>query len=276
MENDNNIVIEEVTENVDATATEEIVVDGEQVETPSAETPPEKIYSEDEFQARMKESMDKKVPRMEAKIRKKYDDEYGELINVLQAGTGEKDVKKITAAFKKYYGDKGIETSPKKPEYSQKDEAILARADADEIISLGTDEVNEEVDRLAQIGLENMTARDKALFGILANHRENAERSKKFAELGVTAEVYNSQEFKDFASMFAKDTSPEKIVNLFSKNTQQQKEIRTAGSLTNTSADDGGVKDYYSPEEAAKFTVEDFNKNPLLYKRVCESMQKWK
>lgn len=276
MENDNKIVMDEITENVDTTTTEQIVEDGEQVETPSAETLPEKIYSEAEFQARVKESMDKKVPRMEAKIRKQYDDEYGRLISVLQAGTGEKDVSKITAAFEKYYGDKGVDTSPKKPEYSQKDEAILARADADEIISLGTDEVNEEVDRLAKIGLENMTARDKAVFGILANHRENAERSKKFAELGVTEEVYNSQEFKEFASMFTKDTSLEKIVNLYSKNTQPKKELKTAGSLTNTSADDGGVKDYYSPEEAAKFTVDDFNKNPLLYKRVCESMQKWK
>lgn len=276
MENNKNIVMEEITENVDATATEQIVEDGEQVETPSAETPPEKIYSEAEFQAKMQEAMDKKVPRREAKIRKEYEDKYGELIGVLQAGTGEKDVEKITAAFKQYYGNKGVDTSSKKPEYSAKDEAILARADADEIISLGTDEINEEVDRLAKIGLENMSARDKAVFGILANHRENAERSKKFAELGVTEDVYNSQEFKEFASMFTKDTSLEKIVNLYSKNTQPKKELKTAGSLTNTSADDGGVKDYYSPEEAAKFTVDDFNKNPLLYKKVCESMQKWK
>ena len=77
MENDNNIVMEEITENVESTTTEEIVEDGKQVEKPSAETPPEKIYSEAEFQARVKESMDKKVPRMEAKIRKQYDDEYG-------------------------------------------------------------------------------------------------------------------------------------------------------------------------------------------------------
>lgn len=276
MENDKNIVMEEITENVDTTATEQIVEDGNRVETPSAETLHEKIYSEDEFQARVKESMNKKVPRMEAKIRKQYDEKYGRLVGVLQAGTGEQDVDKITEAFEQYYGGKGIDTSSKKPEYSPNDIAVLARADADEIISLGNDEVNEEVDRLAKIGLENMSPRDKAVFGILANHRQNAERGKKYTELGLTEDVYNSQEFKDFASMFNQDTSLEKIVNLYNKNTQPKRELKTAGSLTNTSADDGGVKDYYSPEEAAKFTVDDFNKNPLLYKRVCESMQKWK
>ena len=45
MENNNNNVIEEITENVETTPTEEMVEEMEQVETPSAETQPEKIYS---------------------------------------------------------------------------------------------------------------------------------------------------------------------------------------------------------------------------------------
>jgi hypothetical protein len=47
------------------------------------------------------------------------------------------------------------------------------------------------------------------------------------------------------------------------------------GSMKSTPSDNG-VKDFYTPEEARSFTVEDFNKNPALYKAVEKSMLKWK
>ena len=48
------------------------------------------------------------------------------------------------------------------------------------------------------------------------------------------------------------------------------------GSMKNTDSADNSVKDYYSPEEAKKFSVEDFNKNPALFEAVKKSMQKWR
>ena len=36
------------------------------------------------------------------------------------------------------------------------------------------------------------------------------------------------------------------------------------------------VKDFYTFEEASKFTIEDFNKNPKLYEAVERSSYKWK
>ena len=86
----------------------------------------------------------------------------------------------------KYRGDilihagKGIDTSPKQPEYSARDNAILARAEAEDIIASGYDEVVEETNRLAQIGVENMSAREKAVFSVLAEHRQKTERNKAF------------------------------------------------------------------------------------------------
>jgi hypothetical protein len=38
---------------------------------------------------------------------------------------------------------------------------------------------------------------------------------------------------------------------------------------------DTGVKDFYSYEEAKKFTKADFDKNPALFAAVERSMQKW-
>ena len=46
------------------------------------------------------------------------------------------------------------------------------------------------------------------------------------------------------------------------------------GSIKQTTVDKG-VKDFYSREEAMKFTVEDFNKNPALFEAVEKSMRKW-
>jgi hypothetical protein len=47
------------------------------------------------------------------------------------------------------------------------------------------------------------------------------------------------------------------------------------GSMKNTESTDNGIKDYYSFEEAKRFTKADFDKNPDVYKKVIESMPKW-
>jgi hypothetical protein len=57
---------------------------------------------------------------------------------------------------------------------------------------------------------------------------------------------------------------------------QPKKDIRTMGSLKTNAQQDNGVKEFYSLEEARKFTKEDFDKNPELFKAVEKSMLKWK
>jgi hypothetical protein len=48
------------------------------------------------------------------------------------------------------------------------------------------------------------------------------------------------------------------------------------GSMKNTDTGENGVKDYYSFEEASKFTKAEFDKNPALYDAVVKSMSKWR
>lgn len=45
--------------------------------------------------------------------------------------------------------------------------------------------------------------------------------------------------------------------------------------MTNKQTQDNGIKDFYSFEEAKKFSKSDFDKNPALYAAVCKSMTKW-
>ena len=249
---------------------ENLVLETEKVETTTEETPQVKTYTQEEVDA----IVGKRLARKEARIRKEYDRKYGELEEVLKVGTGKEDVGEIAETFRGFYEQKGVKFA-KKPSYTDDDIKVLAQAEADSIIRAGFEDVVEEVDRLSDIGVENMTAREKAVFKVLAEHRQGAERAKELSSIGVTEDVYNSDDFKSFASKF-NPTIPVKDVFEIYKKTQPQKEYKTMGSMKNIPTDSGAVKDYYSPEEARKFTVKDFEKNPELYKRVVESSYKWK
>lgn len=263
-----NLVTEEmVAENVDET-TEQTSEPVEQVTEEGA-----KVYTEEDFNKKLDEVLGKKIARKEAKIRKEYEKKYGDLESVLKAGTGKNDVTEMTEAFKSFYESKGIQI-PKEPTYSEKDIEVLATAEANEIIKAGLDDVIEEVDRLADIGLANMNARERAVFKTLAEYRKDAEQGKELSKIGVPSEVYNSREFKDFAGKFGPSTSVTEIYEIYNK-MQPKKEVQTMGSVKNNIPTETGVKDFYTRDEALKFTKKDFDNNPALFKAVEQSMLRW-
>ena len=261
MNENENLVLDD-TENVETVTTEETTGE-EQVEIPV------KTYTQEEVD----EIVGKRLARNTAKIRKEYTKKYGDLENVLKAGTGKDNLVELTDTFREFYTQKGIHI-PSEPTYSGRDIEVLAKAEADDIISAGFEEVVEEVDRLAELGIENMSAREKQVFKELAEYRQNAERSNELSKLGVTEDVYNSKEFKDFASKFGTNTTITEIYEIYNK-MQPKKEVRTMGSLKNNTTNDTGVKDFYTRDEALKFTKKDFDNNPELFKAVEKSMLKW-
>lgn len=243
----------------------------ENVEIPTEETQPmAKTYTQEEVDA----IVGKAKARAASKIRKEYDRQYGNLEEVLRAGTGKESVEEITDTFAKFYQSKGIKL-PEKPNYSAKDIEILAKAEANDVINSGYEDVVEEVDRLANIGFENMTAREKAYFKALAEHRQSIERRNELSKIGVTEEEFNSKDFQDFAKKFNSTTPIADIYSIYSK-TLPKKEIKPMGSMKNSNSDDSGVKDFYTPEEARKFTRKELDENPALVAAIENSMQKWK
>lgn len=253
MENNENFAAKQVAENVEHT---------------TEQTP--KTYT----QAEVDDIVGKRVARNTAKITKQFERKYGQLEEVLKAGTGKESVEEVTDTFKQFYQKKGIQI-PEKPAFSASDIERLARADADDIIRYGYDEVVEEVERLANLGAENMTPREKATFKALAEYRQSAERGRELAQIGVTEDVYNSKEFQDFAAKFTHNTPIKDIYSIFEK-TQPKKNIEPMGSMKSNGSADNGIKDFYSFEEASKFTKADFDKNPALFDAVRKSMPKWK
>ena len=110
---------------------------------------------------------------------------------------------------------------------------------------------------------------------MLAEHRQRAERGQELSKIGVTEDVYNSREFQDFAGKFNANTPIRDIYDIYNK-TQPKKEIKTMGSMKNHNSGDKGVKDFYTVDEARKFTKKDFDENPALFAAVEKSMQRWK
>ncbi|MBQ7779969.1 MAG: hypothetical protein IJ404_05685 [Clostridia bacterium] len=241
-----NLVADEVTENTEQTA---------------EETP--KTYTQDE----VNEIVGKRIARKEAKIRKEYERRYGDLEEVLKAGTGKQSVEEMTDSFREFYARKG-RTIPQKPEFSERDIELLAGRDAEEIIASGYEDVVEEVDRLARKGA-NMTPRERALFKTLATHRQATERGNELARIGVPKGVYNSKEFTEFARKFTSDIPITEVYSFYEK-MKPKKEIQTMGSMKST-AHDKGVKDYYSPEEIRELTEEDLS-DPNVWAAVRASM----
>lgn len=254
----------EINENLVTEIEEEVEVT-ENTEQTVEETP--KTYTEAEFNAKLDEVLGKKIARREAKIRKEFERKYGDLENVLRAGTGKDSVEEMTDTFTKFYEGKGIKIQ-KPSEYSARDIEVLAQAEADEIIRGGFDEVVEEVDRLTQLGVSNMTEKEKALFRTLATHRQNTERNRELAEIGVTEDVYNSTAFKDFAGMFNSNTPIKDVYDIYAK-MQPRKEHKNMGSMKQVQG--VGEKDYYTPEEIERLTEEDLD-NPKVWEAVRRSM----
>jgi hypothetical protein len=247
----------EGTENTETTAVEETV--GEQVETPA-----ERTYTQSE----LNDIVGKRLARNEAKLKKEYERKYSRLEEVLKAGTGKESVEEVTDTFEKFYQSKGIKL-PQKPIYSDADIEVLATAEANEVIRAGYDEVVDELNRLSNVGVANMSARDKAYFKALMEHRMDTDRKTELTKIGVTDEEYNSKEFQDFKSKFASNTPIRDIFDIYYK-TKPKKQIRTPGSMKQNQVD-SGVKDFYTEDEIASLTEEDL-KNPKVWDAVRRSM----
>lgn len=235
----NELVTEKVTENAEGKIAEETV----------EQEKPVKSYSDDE----VNQIVGRKLARQEKKLRREYEEKYGELKEVITAGTGITDVGEMTNTFRQHYENKGIQM-PSKPSYTDKDVEVLASADAREIIGYGFEEVVEETDRLASKGVANMSPREKALFRQLAEYRQNAEKGQELAKIGVTEDVYNSKEFRDFSAKFNPNTPVTEIYDLYHK-MQPKKPVQPMGSMRNEV--EPKAKDFYTQEELSRLTEKD-------------------
>lgn len=267
---DNKELVTDVTENVDEQATEELVEGATAAEPEKAEESV-KTYTEEELNAKVDELLAKKIARKEAKIRREYEEKYSDYLeaeSVLNAGLGTSNIKEATDNLRNFYKDKGIEVPTYQPKYNEFDMEAGAEKEANSIIDLGYDEIVSEVDRLANIGYENMTDRDKIIFTKLAEERKRVESEKEMNSLGITKEDIEKEEFKNFASKLDPNmTLKEKYE--FYQSVKPKESINQMGSMKSTKPNT--IKDHYTDEEIAKLSLDDLD-DDAVWNAVRNSM----
>ena len=103
-------------------------------------------------------------------------------------------------------------------------------------------------------------------------YRKSEENRKELFSIGVKEDVIDSKEFKDFSNQFNSSTPISKVYELYTKTLDKPK-VEKIGSMKNNNTKE--EKTYYSPEDVDKLTPEDYD-DPVIFKRVHDSMAKWK
>lgn len=267
-------------ENVEAQTTEEIeeeVVEAEQTTEEvdvqeEATTEAEKKSLRDllkespEYQEELNEMMKDRLRKQKNKIERDYTEKYGRLETVVNVGLGTNSIEEATTKLTDFYKKKGINI-PDAPRYSERDIEVLANAEAEDIISYGYTDIVSEVERLAEIGVDNMTPRDKIVFTKLANERQKLEDEKALASIGVGRKAIEDAEFKEYAKKLNPNLSLKEQYEMYVAQ-KPKKNVEKMGSMKSGPVK---VKEYYTPEEIERLTDEDLD-NPQVWEAVRKSM----
>lgn len=275
---ESNELVTEVTENVDEQTTEENV-EGIETDTAEVEETTEEIEEVAPVRTYTDEEVDKilakKIARERAKLEKEHETElskYKDTENILNAGLGTKDIDEATTQLREYYKEKGIDIpEPVRPGLSEREQEILAKAEAEEIIELGKAEAEKEANLLAS-RFETLTTREKAVFNTLASYLTSENEKLELQKIGVKSDILDDKDFKEFKKQFNPKASITEVYNLYSKTKGEKETPKPIGSMTTTETNK--VKDYYTPDEARKLTSKDLD-DPQIMKAVEESMTKW-
>lgn len=247
----------------------QVVAEGsEQQEQVQPAAQPEKTFTQKEVDAMMAGRLARERTKHEQEVKR----EYGSLMEVLSVGTGKTSPREIAEHLKTYYQGKGL-SFPEQPAFSEKDIAILAQADAKEIIGSGADEVNDEVARLEKLGTDGRSPKENALLRVLTEHQQAQQRRADFLKHGLTEAELESKDFQELLGICSASTPAEKICEHY-RLLHPKQDIQPMGSVKNTPTDTKGIKDYYTPEDVDRLTAADY-KNPKVMERVRESMLKW-
>lgn len=275
---ENNEVVTNVTENVVEQTTEEIV---EGVELTDTTDTTENVVEETKEVVKKYDDDDldkiiaKKLAKQEAKLRKDYEEKlskYQDTETVLNTGLGTEDIVEATQKMREFYKEQGITMpEPVKPGLSEREIEILAKADAEDIIEDGIDEMTKEANRLAEKGYQNLNNRERVIFNTLAGKLNAESKKNELLKIGVKAEILEEKDFKEFVKQFDPRTPITNIYNLYSKTKEVKETPKPIGSMTTN--DSNKVKDFYTYEEMEKLTAKDYE-NPKIMKAVENSLQK--
>ncbi len=275
MFDENENLVAEATENTEQQTVEENVEEAtleeatEEVQPEEVvEEPKEELFTKEQVDEMLAKKLSRKTNKIRDDIRKEYEKKYSKLETVVNVGLGTNNIEEATQKLTDFYEKKGIKI-PEEPKYSERDIEVLANAEAEDIISNGDfKELEDEVDRLAEIGLDKMDQREKILFKRLAEERQRVNDEKALASIGVSKDSINDIEFKEFAEKLNPNLSTKEKYEMYLKFKPKPK-VEQIGSMKN--GQPNKVKDHYTAEEIKLLTDEDLA-NEEVWSAVRRSM----
>lgn len=198
---------------------------------------------------------------------------YRRLENVIKSGLGVDNIDDAISKTSEFYKEQGINI-PEYQEYNERDEKILAKEDAKEIIQAGKQEMEAEANRIASIPADKRTTREKTIFDMVCTELINLRDIEDLKQKGYKTDILQTKEFTDFRNQFNVNTPISKIYEIYNQiNGKVVEKPRSPGSAKSTTTIKQ-IKDYYSPEDFDKLTDEELN-NPKIMEAVDKSRLKW-
>lgn len=260
MENSSTLISEEI-ENEEETSeeTEEVV---ETKEENTEETQPEgKFYTDEEFNRAVNEIADRRVARKMRKINRELD-KYRDTENVLKSQLGGETIEEVNTKLRKLYTDEGV-TLPER--YVSEDKEYLeyqATNDCEDIIKEGIKAAEDEANRLASIGYDNLSYKDKLVFTKLVDSIDKEKDVKTLKGLNIDPSILDDDDFIEYRKQFNRTVPVTKIYDMYS-GTQETK-VKTPGDLSNTSKT---ASEYFTDAEIEALTDEDLD-NPEIWEKL--------
>lgn len=210
---------------------------------------PEKLFTQEEVDL----LMSKRVQRE----RRKFEKEFNPLINTLKAGGFDGDDPiELTNRIQESYKNQGIQLPSYTDGLTERESKALAKADADEVIELGENAMQERFTEL--YNKANRSIREEQEMYLIGREHSTRLAKRDLLELGAEPDkVLNDDKFKQFASKWAGNVPIKEIYQAYKKINNTVQQVVTSGSVKNN--DNIGEKftqskiDQMSPQELMKY-----------------------
>ena len=239
--------------------------ENEPVEQTTEEPEKVKTFTQDEVD----EIISKRIKREKNRMERDYSEElnkYKELAYLTEKGLNASNLDETLEKSRKFYEEQGIKYVPTA---NTKDEEILAKAYANEIIDEydSIEDLESYANKLSK--KSNLTNKDKLVLENISSEIFNRKRLTDLKKIGVEEEVYNSKDFRDFESKFAKDTPIDEIYSLYSSRKAVNKPANPGSMRTIPGTE---KKKYITEAEYDKMTDKEIEENMDL---IMRSMPNW-
>ena len=249
---------------------EEVQNTTEEVVQPSAEDIERQIeerankIAEEKMEARLIRDRIKRE-REEAGVRAKYE----QLESIMKTALGANNIDDVITKSKEFYREQGIQIPEiiNKSSLNERDEIVLAKADAGDIIKLGKSEMEAEANRIASIPEKERSLRDKTIFNDVCQELVKINDEESFKSKGYDTKILEDKDFSLFRKQFNLNTPVSDIYEIYSKlNVKPVEKPASAGSAKSENNNSGET---FSIERINKMKPEELVKywnNPAFRK----------